>query len=299
MSFSASVKNELINAKYENACCRRAMLYGLCLFGRKFSETEICLQTEHRPTAELFVSLLKEIFNIDAPISPTPQERIFNVSITKKSECEKIIRTFEHENVVSLKINYSNFTCDECTHAFTAGAFLACGTVSDPSKDYHLEFSLPYHNLSKDLFTLLQELELSPKYANRKGYNIVYFKESESIENCLYIMGAPDAMFEMMNIEIVKDFRNKANRKTNCENANINKMAEAAAIQVNAIEKIHRLKGKNYLPPQLEEAAQLRLANPDMSLSELAASSPQPISRSGLNHRLHRIVEIAAGLGKK
>lgn len=144
--------------------------------------------------------------------------------------------------------------------------------------------------------TLIEEMELKPKYTYRHGYNIVYFKESESIEDCLYLMGASDAMFEMMNVKIVKDFRNMANRKANCETANITRMVNAVAGQIQAIDKIWNKKGKEYLPENLEILAELRYENPDLSLSELAQMCNPSLSRSGVNHRLKRIIDIAAEL---
>lgn len=296
MSFSMQVKNELVKTEYEQQCCKRALLYGLSLFGKSFSESSVSLQTENEPTALLFQSLLKDIFNIDAAVTVSPRGRNYTASVSKKTDAQKLFRSFGHDGAGSLKIDHTNFRCEECRKAFLAGVFLACGTLSDPKKDYHLEFTVPYYNLSKSLFTLLQEMELSPKHTNRKGYNIVYFKESESIENCLYMMGASGSMFEMMNIKIFKDFRNKANRQANCETANINKMVNAVAVQITAIEKIWKLKGKNFLNESLESAAELRYENPDSSLAELAQLCSPPISRSGLNHRLKRIVEIANGL---
>lgn len=101
----------------------------------------------------------------------------------------------------------------------SAGAFLSCGTVSSPKSDYHLEFTVPYQNLAASFVTMLEEKELKPGLTNRKGYHILYFKGSEAIEDCLYLMGASGAMFEMMNVKIVKDIRNSANRKANCETA--------------------------------------------------------------------------------
>lgn len=298
MSFSKEVKDELIKVQYERPCCKRSALYGLCLFGRAFSSSKVMLQTEHRGVAELYSQLLGEVFNIKSQIRPTPKARSYNVFVPSKTDCEKLVKSFGHSDGESLKINHSNFYCESCAGAFAAAAFLACGTVSSPQKDYHLEFTIPYYNLSKSFQTLLSEMELQPKYAGRKGYNIVYFKESEAIENCLYIMGASDAMFDMMNIKIVKDFRNKANRKANCENANINKMVAAAAVQISAIEKIWRQKGREYLPANLQQLALLRYENPDLSLGELAALSPEGLSRSGINHRLKKIVEIAGALEK-
>lgn len=293
MSFSMQVKNELVAAEYENSCCKRALLYGMCLFGKSFSGAEVSLQTENENVANAFIHLLKEIYNINASVKKSPRGRNYTAFISDKNECAKLIKSLGHDGVGSKKINHSNFDCENCVNAFVAGAFLSCGTVSTPEKDYHLEFTIPYLNLSKSLLTLFEEMELNPKYTNRKGYNIVYFKESESIEDCLYIMGASSAMFEMMNVKIVKDFRNKANRQTNCEAANINRMVKAVAVQTKAIEKIWSKKGDEYLPENLQLIAKLRYDNPELSLSELAKMCEPPLSRSGINHRLKRIVDIA------
>ena len=151
-----------------------------------------------------------------------------------------------------------------------------------------MEFTVPYQNLAASFVTMLEEKELKPGLTNRKGYHILYFKGSEAIEDCLYLMGASGAMFEMMNVKIVKDIRNSANRKANCETANIERM------QLDAIEKIRRLRGLEYLSEDLHAMARLREENPDSSLSELAEMSA--LSRSGVNHRLRRIVDIAAAL---
>ncbi len=296
MSFSKEVKDELIKVEYEKQCCKKALLYGLCLFGRFFSSTKVMLQTEHKGVAELYTKLMKETFNIKAEIISTPKGRSYHVSLPKRSDCEKIMKAFSHNDGESLKINHTNFYCENCIDAFIAGAFLACGTNSSPLRDYHLEFTIPYYNLSKSFLTLLTEKELAAKYASRKGYNIIYFKESESIEDCLYIMGAPKSMFDMMNIQIMKNLRNKANRKTNCENANISKLAEASATQLNAIDKIWQKRGHTYLSENLENIAKLRYENPDASLGELASMATEEISRSGINHRLKRIVDIASEL---
>lgn len=293
MSFSSQVKDELIKTEYEEVCCKKALLYGMCIFGKSFSENGISLQTENGNIAALYASLLKELFNINAQVTRSPKGRNTTVSVAEKIDAVKLFRSFGHEGVGSLKINHSNFFCENCVNAFIAGAFLSCGTVSTPEKDYHLEFTVPYLNLSKSLLTLLEEMELKPKYNNRKGYNIVYFKESEAIEDCLYLMGASDAMFEMMNIKIVKDFRNKANRQANCETANINRMVNAVSVQIKAIEKIWKIKGREYLPESVEKLAELRYDNPDMSLAELAEACDPPLSRSGVNHRLKKIIDIA------
>ena len=253
MSFSQTVKGELIDAQYTEPCCRKAFLYGMCHFGKSFSSRQVALQTENPRIAEKYSVLLAEICRVEAAVVPSPGRR-----------------------------------------SFTAGAFLSCGTVSSPKSDYHLEFTVPYQNLAASFVTMLEEKELKPGLTNRKGYHILYFKGSEAIEDCLYLMGASGAMFEMMNVKIVKDIRNSANRKANCETANIERMVQAVRVQLDAIEKIRRLRGLEYLSEDLHAMARLREENPDSSLSELAEMSA--LSRSGVNHRLRRIVDIAAAL---
>lgn len=294
MSFSQEVKNELLEIEYEKSCCEKALLYGLCIFSKSFSVLGISIQTENERIARLFRKLIKKYCNVNCFIKSSPKGRSFSVNIDEKSQCDKILGVFGHNEVGSLKINHSNFDCTDCVNAFLAGAFLACGTVSDPKKDYHLEFTVPFSNLSKSLVTFLEEMELTPKLSNRKGYNIVYFKGSQAIEDCLYLMGASSAMFEMMNIEIVKDFRNKANRTANCEAANIERTVKASFAHIEAIEKIEKIKGLDYLKKDLKEMAVLRKKNPELSLSELSKLSG--LSRSGVNHRLNKILEIAQNL---
>ncbi|MBD5082578.1 MAG: DNA-binding protein WhiA [Clostridiales bacterium] len=293
MSFSMQVKNELVKTEYEKACCKKSLLYGMCIFGKTFSAKSVSLQTENENIALLYKDLLKELFNINSVVKTSPKGRNITVSVAEDNDAAKLFKAFGHEGASSLKINHSNFDCENCVHSFVAGAFLSCGTISTPEKDYHLEFTVPYLNLSKSLLTLIEEMDLSPKYTYRHGYNVVYFKESEAIEDCLYLMGASDAMFEMMNVKIVKDFRNMANRKANCETANINRMVNAASEQLKAIEKIWRVKGKEYLPENLEVLAEIRYENADLSLSELAEMCNPPLSRSGVNHRLKKIISIA------
>lgn len=299
MTFSSQVKNELIKIEYENSCCKKSLLYGLCLFGKSFSSRNIAMQTENEATAKLYCELLKELCNIDVQFVVSPSGKNYTVDIEDSKLCTKIMGFFGHSaNEPSIRINVNNFICDTCVKAFIAGAFLSCGTISTPEKDYHLEFTVTYLNLSKSFMTLLNEIDLHPKYSNRKKYfhHVIYFKDRESIEDCLYIMGASSSMFDMMNIEIIKDIRNSANRKANCETANIEKMVKAAYPQLEAIDKIEKEKGIDWLPEQLQEIAYLRLENPDSSLSELAQMIDPPISKSGVNHRLKKLVKIAEDL---
>ena len=297
MSFSSQVKNELLKNEYENRCCQKSLLYGLALFSKNFSFNKIAFQSENELTTELFKRLLKELCNIDAKVNASPSGKSYTINITGKKNTAKLMTFFGHSaDEKNLVINCSNFTCEECRKAFIAGAFLSCGTISSPEKNYHLEFAVKFYNLAKSFITLLNEFELSPHIIGRKGYNVVYFKDSSDIEDFLYIVGAPSSMFEMMNVKIVKEIRNSANRKANCETANIEKTIQASMPQIKAILKIQNTIGFDSLSEPLREMAQARLDNPDLSLAELAESFDPPISKSGANHRLKRLEKIAEDL---
>lgn len=297
MSFSSQVKNELVKIEYESYCCKKSLLYGMTLFSKEFSYRGCMFQTENENIVMLYKRLLKELCNIDTDISVSPSGKNYSIVVEDKAIATKIFTFFGHDKSdTNLKVNFSNFQCSRCQNAFLAGAFLSCGTVSSPEKDYHLEFIVPFLNLTKSFITFLQEMELNPKLTNRKGYNIIYFKVSEQIEDCLYMMGASVAMFDMMNVKIVKEIRNSANRKANCETANIEKMVRAASPQIAAILKIKDKRGLSSLPEPLEQMALIRLENPDSSLQELAEMFDPPLSKSGANHRLKRLVEIAKEL---
>lgn len=293
MSFSSQVKNELVKIEYEQLCCKKSLLYGMALFAKSFSFRGFAFQSENQSIVLLFKKLIKELCNINSRVNVSPAGKSFTIELGRADSAKLITYLGHSESETGLVINASNFICQNCQYAFLAGAFLSCGTVSSPQKGYHLEYTIAYRNLSRSFVTFLQELELSPKLTNRKGYNIVYFKESEAIEDSLYMMGASRSMFDMMNIKIVKEIRNSANRKANCETANIEKMVKAASPQIAAILKIKNTKGLDSLSKPLQGMAEIRLENPDSSLNELAQMFDPPLSRSGVNHRLKRIVDIA------
>ena len=213
-----------------------------------------------------------------------------------KDSCKQVFERFGHSREVTLRLNRAVLDCENCISAFVRGAFLVCGAVTNPQVDYHLEFSVPYLNLSNDLVTLLGEVGLHPRTVRRKGSYVVYFKESEQIEDCLTLMGAMGASLELMNVKILKSIRNNVNRAANCESANIDKTVAAALVQAEAVHKIENAIGLDALPEELRELCRLRLENPDFSLRALGEHLDPPISRSGVNHRFQRILEIANDL---
>lgn len=295
MSFSSDVKSEIAKTENLSSCCLHAQVYGLVLFAH-FSKYNFSITTENNDVFELYLSYLREYCGVEPTISDSGTKKM-TAYLKSDSEKEKVFEKFGHSlKEATLRINRANIADECCPGAFLRGVFLACGTVTDPERGYHLEFVVPYKKLCTDLMKFLDELDLNPKYIVRKGNHVIYFKDSESIEDILAIIGAQDASLYVMGIKIEKDVKNKVNRKLNFEMSNISKTVDAANLQVEAIEYIEAKAGLSSLPDNLQKIAQIRLENPESSLSELGKLLDEPISRSGINHRLNRIVKIAESL---
>lgn len=296
MSFSSDVKNEILSAEIETNCCLHAFAYGMMLFSRAFSYYDMYLLTEHSGVAEKYAELMTTVCGIKPSFSKSDAGK-YKIEIKNKEDRLKVLKTFgyDRKNGAS-RINWSNFTDECCKIAFLKGAFLTCGTVNDPNKNYHLEFVVPYLNLSRDLNLFINDyddLNVVPKSVTRNSNYVIYFKDSESIEDLLTVMGAFNSSLEIMGVKMYKDVRNNVNRKLNFESANLDKTISAASKQTDAIIHIKKTVGLSYLSDDLKEIAELRLENPDMSLRELGEILSTPISRSGVNHRLQKICDIA------
>ena len=299
MSFSSEVKEELAKLIPEESCCNTAQAYGLLECGHSFSLTSISLKTENAEVSSVYRSFTETVcgLNSTALIETVRSSGIHIISVPQESDRIKIIERFGHSvDDIAIRINRANFECESCAASYIRGAFLSCGTVTDPNADYHMEFSLPFYRLSLDLLSLMGELGFNARLSRRKGSNIIYLKESGQIEDCLTLMGATNSSLELMGVKMVKDIRNTANRITNCENANIDKTVDAAVKQIDAIRKIEQTQGLDSLPDDLRELALIRLKNPDLSLRELGEQLNVPISRSGVNHRLNRLMKITDNL---
>ena len=292
MSFSSEVKSEISKIENLSSCCYHAQVYGLVLFAH-FSKYNLSITSENRDVFDLYLSYLRNYCSVEPIISDTGTKKM-TAYLKSDSDKSKVFDKFGHSlTETSLRINRANISDECCLSAFLRGAFLACGTVTDPERGYHLEFVVPYKRLCMDFMKFMDELSLSPKYIVRKGNHIIYFKDSESIEDILAIIGAQSASLHVMGIKIEKDVKNTVNRRLNFEMSNINKTVNAANQQVEAIELIEKHMGISALPDNLQELARLRIDNPEASLSELGNLLDEPISRSGINHRLSRIVKIA------
>ena len=299
MSFSTDVKNEILSLEIENDCCRHAFAYGMLLFSRAFSPYDISILTEHENLALAYADSLEFVSGQKPSITRSGAGK-YKVEVTSSQQREKVLESFGYDTKKgAIRLNWANISDECCKTAFLRGAFLTCGTVNNPDKGYHFEFVVPYLNLSRDLIKFLSDFEdlpLEPKSITRNSNYVVYFKDSESIEDLLTAMGAVNSSLRVMGAKMYKDVRNNVNRRLNFESANLDKTISAAARQISAIEHIIKTVGIGYLGEDLQELAALRLENPDMSLRELGEALSTPVSRSGVNHRLQKLCRISESI---
>lgn len=297
MSFSYSVKKELCSIITDRDR-KYACLYGMFLFCRNFSADSIVFQTENDMVCELFCKLADDVLGGSgvASVSKTTRKNntvLYALSIEDEKYREEIIYRY-HISSSSLIHRIQDENIDNNSiFAFVAGAFLSCGSVAEPIKEYHLEFVVPYFDLMNDLLNVLTSLGFNAKSTERKGTYVIYLKGSEDIEDLITFMGATMSSIDLMNVKIYKDVRNKANRIANCDAANIERTLKASEKQIEDIEYIMNTEGLESLTPELRNMAELRLENPDVSLKELGEMLDKPVGRSGANHRLKKLMEIA------
>lgn len=312
MSFSSEIKNELIRISDLPDCCKHAMAYGMLLFGRNFNETDISIMTDNPAVADKYTELTLDVTGIKANKSVseagkttvsflTPDERKSVLECFSNSGKEKVLR-IDRGNLRNESENEFDYDMQDsincCNAAFLRGAFLSCGTCSDPNKSYHIEFIAPYRTLSLDLLKILTDYGLNAKHMLRRGINVIYIKDSTSIEELLTLMGAHMAAMEIMNIKIYKDVRNLTNRRNNFENANLTRTVYASCDQADSIQKLKDAGVFPTLTDDLKMIAQLRIDNPDSSLREIGDMCDPPLSRSAVNYRLKRLMDIAEKLEK-
>lgn len=297
MSFSADVKTELCRAEVEKGCCALAEALGVLLYANTFTADCIRIVTESREFGIRLPRLFRKALGVG--FDALPEEETAGKLTYLITDREKIAHIFERcgfsaETSVSLHVNFALLEKDCCRKAFLRGAFLAGGSVTDPEKRYHLELSTTHLKVSREAETLMREMELAPKEMERKGSNVLYFKQSEVIEDFLTTVGAPVGAMAVMQAKIEKDWRNDANRKTNCDAANVDKTVAAAQEQLGALRRLEERGELETLPEKLRETARLRRENPEATLSELAELHEPPLSKSAINHRMRKLLSLAA-----
>lgn len=307
MSFSGEVKEELGKHISTSRHCQLAELAAIIAsFGRlttdKNSAINLSLLTENDAVIRKVFTLLKKTFNIETDADVRMAENKGHTYITllkNKEEIDKVLQAVKmngEEGVHKAQqkgVNPLLIKNSCCKRAFLRGIFICIGSMSDPEKSYHLEYVCSYEKQAKQIQGLIQDFEVEAKIVIRKKYYVVYVKEGSGIVDLLNIMEAPVALMSFENHRIVKEMRNSINRKVNCETANITKTVNASSKQIEDILLIRERYGLENLPDNLRETAEIRLEYPDATLRELGQILEPPVGKSGMNHRLRKLSELA------
>ena len=309
MSFSGEVKKELGEQISPARHCRLAEISAIIAFCGKLvvdkDQTLILkLQTESTILTKKVFLLLKQVFRVSAELttrSISAKKNLYELALTAEettlvmAAC-KLAAWQEEKNGYPLLVEQTIVTKSCCKRSFIRGAFLAAGSVSNPNKAYHFEIVVSQQKNGELLCEVMRSFDIDAKMIARKYHYVVYVKEGAQIVDLLNVMEAHVALMEFENVRILKDMRNTINRKVNCEAANINKTVKAATRQVEDILFIKEKVGLATLAEGLEEIALLRTTYPEASLKELGEMLSPPVGKSGVNHRLKKLCEIAEGL---
>ena len=296
-SFSAAAKAEICRELPQSSCCALAECFGILLFCNSFQDDCIKIITESQDFGRLLPKLFRKAFGVG--FDQLPEEGTQGKLTYCITDPEKIGRVMEafgftQGDTPSLHINLAVVEEECCKASFLRGAFLAGGSVTHPAKAYHLEFTTTHQSVARECYMLLYEtMGFYPKTAARAGAQVLYLKQSDLISDFLTFLGAPVAAMGIMEAKLEKELNNKVNRCCNCDDANTSKVVEAAQEQLGAIRVLKERALLEQLPAKLRQAVDAREANPEASLSELAAMMEPPITKPAMNHRLQRIVQLA------
>lgn len=292
MSFSGQIKEELEKIIPTSRHCQLAelvALYNYCHKEDAKNQGEIVFSSENEFVVRKCFTLLKKTFNMYKGFSW--DDSVFE---KKGSVYRLTVNDVDDQELIMSAVSSATLTQKSCCRrAYIRGAFLAIGSVSDPQKSYHLEFVCQNEDEARSLEEKLSAFMVEAKIIQRKRYYIVYVKDGAQIVDTLNVMGAHIAMMDFENMRIIKEVRNSVNRKLNCEMANIGKTVTAAQKQIDDISRLMRTKKYKSIPDGLKEMAELRIQYPEATLKELGELASPPLGKSGVNHRLRKLCELA------
>ena len=306
MSFSMDVKEELRRKTGNARHCRIAELAALTIY-LAYPVEDGCLEyrTETAPVAEQVGALIEKLFYEVPALTKVKNGRqtVHFIRMGSKELTDKMLETMK----LTRQEAEGRFWLPDamllqrscCKRAYVRGAFLATGSVSDPQKSYHFELVFAHREQAEQIQELLRSFDVEAGIVARKKASVLYVKEGAQISDLLNVMEAHVALMELENVRILKEMRNSINRQVNCETANLNKTVTAAARQIEDIMLIRDTIGFDELKYELKEMAEVRLEHPESSLQELGTYLAVPIGKSGVNHRLAKLCEIAEGLKQK
>ena len=302
VSFSAGVKAEVCRTMPQKQCCALSECFGILLHCNTFCADNIRIITESRDFAYTLPKLFNKALDISFDIFPSPEapgKLVFQITDSDKISAIMAAYGFDPRDTLALHVNLPILEDDCCKASFLRGSFLAGGSVTDPAKGYHLEITTTHQSVSRETYTLVEEvLGFYPKTAQRSGNQVLYIKQSELISDFLAYVGAPGAAMDIMEARLEKELNNKVNRRCNCDEANTSKVVEASQEQLAALKILRESGVMESLPSKLLQAAVARENNPEASLTELAAMMEPPITKPAMNHRLKKLVALAKEAGK-
>ena len=295
-SFSGEVKKELCKAPLQRKCCALAESCGVLLYAGGFTANEVRIVTESEEFAQRLPKLFQKAFSVKFDALPEENgsgKLIFRIQDAKKLETIWQALGYDLTQHFALHVNFAMLEEDHCRSAFLRGAFLSGGSVTDPHKRYHMELATAHLQVGRETEALLRDMNFEPKNVLRGGNTVTYFKHSSNIEDLLTLLGAPSAAMEIMAAKVEKSMRNTVNRRVNCDAANLDKAVEASRVQVEALTRLTDAGVIKNLSAALQEVAVARLLQPELSLSELAATFDPPLTKSCLNHRMRKLMQLA------
>lgn len=282
MSFSSDVKEYLLSLREKRPCCEISLLYGVFVGCGEVEGEDIVFSLSSEACARGVADLLAEKF----PVFPFVRGK--KTLVCGAQERDILIS----ELGITDELNLSLCRCEKCPEMFVRGLYIGAARLTSPSRDYHLE--IPSNDRYTDaLDAMLSDAGLPPKRVDRRGKTSLYYKSSLLVEDFLTYIGASKYALELMEAKVIKDMRNEANRRSNCEFSNLDKAATAAALELEAIRKLQKTGAIKALPPVLYETALMRLEFEELTLEELRMKFVPPISKSGLSHRFERIIAAA------
>lgn len=289
MSFADEVREELCELPIKKPCCKRALTEGLLVCATQGKDKRIAVRYRHEAVATVASAMIRQQYGKvpDSDMSGCCGHRYYDLFFSSPA-VHKLLLQMQSDTDTS-----RYFACEGCRTAFLRGVFLACGTVNDPHKSFHLEFALPHGGPVQLLCDFLSSCGYTPRHTVRNNCEGIYFKDSGAVEDLIGMMGAQHTVFEIMNSRIERDIRNNENRATNCVAKNIEKSISAASRQIDAINRLMETGRMDALPESLRVTAMVRYRNPDATLDELVQLHEPHISKSGLNHRLKKLLEEA------
>ena len=292
MSFADEVREELCELPIKKPCCRHALTAGLLLCAKEHTGKQITVRYRQEVVATLASAMIRQQYgkSPDSAMTGACGHRYYDLSFSSPAVHKLLLQLSSPENDAQAVLNFS---CDACQASFLRGVFLSCGTVNDPHKSFHLELQLPDEARVPFLSNFLESLGYPLSKIRRASGVGVYYKDSGAVEDLVGMMGAQHTVFEIINSRIERDIRNNENRATNCVAKNIEKTISAATRQMEAINLLMEVGRLASLPEPLQATAMVRYRNPDATLDELVRLHEPPISKSGLNHRLKKLLEEA------